>query len=681
MTLAFMGMTWLTPLTGIVLAGVLVPLLVALYILKLRRKAAAIPSTLLWKRSVEDLRANAPFQRLRPNILLLLQLLLLAFVAFALAQPRMDIGASAGGRTVLLIDRSASMGATDLDAKKTRLEVAKEQAAKRVEDLFAGGIFSATPGEVMVVSFSDGAKVEQPFTRSKMDVLRAIESLKISDGGSRINEALTLSRAYTTVTNPDDPKAVLASPATFVLYSDGRIADLAGEALRPGEDLIFQVIGRADATNLGIDSISAERSISEPGTMQVSVSLRNDSTEPAQTEMQLGVDGNVRAVFPKPVEVKGGSKDPSSGQWKPGTERVTFPPIVQPRAGAIRVEILRPDVLPVDNVADIAVAAPKRLKMAVVGPMEFAVLNVVQALPAEKIETLTIEEFAERTKSTGSTDYDVVVAMAGSLPSPVPGGRYMILGLPAGLEGLQGIGPKERLSVLSARQEHPILRAVNLTTLFVAKAEGFVPDADVEKLVESTGTPLVVLYRRGATQAVVLGFDPMDSNWPFERGFVTFVANTVEWLGSIDQAAAQEEHRAGQALVARLPIEAKEIKMRLPSGEEQTLAARDGVITFGPVERAGVYVLTWMDGKGEGRRVFAVNPTPGEGYVAAADNISLGTKVVEAQHGSGSILSDLWPFALAAAILLLVVEWWVYHRKHWIRKTAAPLKAAPIIRA
>jgi hypothetical protein len=593
----------------------------------------------------------------------------------------MDIGATSGGRTVLLIDRSASMGATDLDAKKTRLDVAKEQAAKRVEELFAGGIFSATPGEVMVVSFSDGAKVEQPFTRSKMDVLRAIDKIHVSDGGSRISEALTLSRAYTTVTNPDDPKAVLASPATFVMYSDGRIADLAGEALRPGEDLVFQVVGRGDATNLGIDSISAERSISEPGTMQVSVSLRNDGTESAQTELQLGVDGNVRAVYPRPVEVKGGAKDPSTGQWKPGTERVTFPAIVQPRAGAIRVELLRPDALPVDNVADIAVAAPRRLKVAVVGPLEFAVLNVVQALPAEKIETLTTEEFAERTKSTGATDFDVVVAQAASLPSPLPGGRYMILGLPSGMEGLQPIGPKERLSVLSARQEHPILRAVNLTTLFVAKAEGFVPDADVEKLVESTGTPLVVLYRRGATQAVVLGFDPLDSNWPFQRGFVTFVANTVEWLGSIDQAAAQEEHRPGQALVARLPVEAKEIKMRLPTGETQELTARDGVVTYGPVERAGVFVLTWMDSKGEGRRVFAVNPTPGEGHIAAAENISLGTKVVEAQRGGGSILSDLWPFALAAAILLLVIEWWVYHRKHWIRKTAAPLKAAPIIRA
>ena len=100
-------MSWLTPLFGGIVLAVVVPSLVALYFLRLRRSERAIPSTMLWKRSVEDVRANTPFQRLRMNLLLLLQLLLLILLGLALMQPRLDSGSVRAGRTVLLIDRSA----------------------------------------------------------------------------------------------------------------------------------------------------------------------------------------------------------------------------------------------------------------------------------------------------------------------------------------------------------------------------------------------------------------------------------------------------------------------------------------------------------------------------------------------------------------------------------------------
>ena len=73
-------MSFLSPLTAIVAAAVAVPLLVSLYFLKLRRKPMAVPSTLLWSKSIQDLQVNAPFQRIRNNLLLWLQLLLLALL-------------------------------------------------------------------------------------------------------------------------------------------------------------------------------------------------------------------------------------------------------------------------------------------------------------------------------------------------------------------------------------------------------------------------------------------------------------------------------------------------------------------------------------------------------------------------------------------------------------------------
>src|SRR5687768_7079960 len=54
----------------------LIPLLIMLlYFLKLKRKPLQVPSTFLWKKSIEDLHVNSLFQWLRDNVLLVLQVL------------------------------------------------------------------------------------------------------------------------------------------------------------------------------------------------------------------------------------------------------------------------------------------------------------------------------------------------------------------------------------------------------------------------------------------------------------------------------------------------------------------------------------------------------------------------------------------------------------------------------
>src|ERR1700712_5756526 len=103
-----------------VLAGVPVGI-IALYFLKLRRRPVQVPSTLLWRRSLEDLHVNSLFQRLRKNLLLFLQLLAVILVMIALTGPRIRGTGTEGQRYVLAIDNSASMSATDI--KPTRLDL------------------------------------------------------------------------------------------------------------------------------------------------------------------------------------------------------------------------------------------------------------------------------------------------------------------------------------------------------------------------------------------------------------------------------------------------------------------------------------------------------------------------------------------------------------------------------
>ena len=88
------------------------PAIVALYFLKLRRTPLEVPSTYLWRKSIEDLHVNSLWQRLRRNLLLFLQLLAVAVVMFALLRPTWEGEALSGGRVIFLIDKSASMSAS-----------------------------------------------------------------------------------------------------------------------------------------------------------------------------------------------------------------------------------------------------------------------------------------------------------------------------------------------------------------------------------------------------------------------------------------------------------------------------------------------------------------------------------------------------------------------------------------
>jgi len=102
-------------LAPIALAGLaFVPLVVAFYLLKLRRDERVVPSTLLWQRLVSDVEANAPWQRLRRSLLLLLQLLLVAILALLAARPFLERPAGFARDLVIVMDASASMAASDV---------------------------------------------------------------------------------------------------------------------------------------------------------------------------------------------------------------------------------------------------------------------------------------------------------------------------------------------------------------------------------------------------------------------------------------------------------------------------------------------------------------------------------------------------------------------------------------
>src|SRR5207249_56896 len=85
----------------------LIPLVVLLlYFLKLKRRPLAVPSTFLWKKSIEDLHVNSLLQWLRQNVLLLLQILTLLALIYSIMAFRFHGRTAEGKHYIMMIDRS-----------------------------------------------------------------------------------------------------------------------------------------------------------------------------------------------------------------------------------------------------------------------------------------------------------------------------------------------------------------------------------------------------------------------------------------------------------------------------------------------------------------------------------------------------------------------------------------------
>ena len=91
----------------------LLPVVLLLYFLKLKRQEKSISSTYLWRKAIQDLRVNSPLQKLRKNLLLWLQLALLALLVLGRARPTMNLAGGERRSIICLVDTSASMCATD----------------------------------------------------------------------------------------------------------------------------------------------------------------------------------------------------------------------------------------------------------------------------------------------------------------------------------------------------------------------------------------------------------------------------------------------------------------------------------------------------------------------------------------------------------------------------------------
>lgn len=178
----------LGPLGWIVMATIPLAIL-ALYFLKLKRQPLEVPSTYLWHRVIEDLHVNSLWQKLRKSILLLLQLLVAALAILALLGPGWQGEALVGQRFIFLVDNSASMSATDVEDRATRLDEAKHRVGMLIDQL-------QSDMTAMIIAFANEPLVVQQFTNNRRMLREALDRIVPTSAQTNLSGTLRLSRGF-----------------------------------------------------------------------------------------------------------------------------------------------------------------------------------------------------------------------------------------------------------------------------------------------------------------------------------------------------------------------------------------------------------------------------------------------------------------------------------------------------
>ncbi len=710
-------MTWATPMLAALVAAIAIPALIILYFLKLRRIPREVSSTLLWKKAIQDLQANAPFQRLRKNLLLFLQLIILGLIILALAQPRSASTTEMGRKYIVMIDRSASMAAVDGEdelGKDSRLEAAKKQAIELIETMRAPGMFAANEkaDEAMVIAFDANAQIIASFSSDQATLINAINAIEQTDATSSIAEAYRLAQAQrpnrianavnelgeiTESHELDELKG--GEPYFFHLFSDGRVSDIdsvRAEEIDTQTTFEYHAIGSQTSNNIGLVALRSERDYDTPSKLSIFVGVQSTDTIPRTVDAELIVAGVTRSV--RAINLPAATTDATTGYKTPASGGVVFE-LTEPEGVIVRVKLdtdgqnnPEADVLLTDNEGVLVVPPAKQASVALVSTGNLFVGSALQGLPLSRFDTISPAKYESNRESGANDVYDLVI-FDGYLPKPnelddtasiLDPGRYLVIGQAlTGKLGVidQGTGPGG--PIIDWRRTHPILRDLTLDALLMAET----PKVEIRKgsgvvsLAETASGPAILETSDGDVRAILVPFAITKTNWPFDVSFVVFLASTVDYLATGSIVAIDQDERQitpGRVLSDRLPPDATGVRVIMPDGSrsEEIIPSADGRVVFGPITNAGIYRLRWRGtaaptdivDDGTNYRTFAANLlNPAESNVSTQKTIALANQIVTAESNTErQRIKDWWPWFLGIALVILMFEWWVYNKKMYL---------------
>ena len=607
----------LAPL-GLGLLALAIPI-VALYMLRMRRRPQTVSSTLLWEQAVRDVRANTPWQRLRANLLLLLQLLALLALVGALIRPFWLGATPLGANIVAIVDVSGSMNATDV--APSRLDRARDEVRRLIDGL-------PSNGQMTIIAAGTGAEVIQTATADRGALREAAGRLRARAGTTDLTEALALA-APIAARLPDTTVAVISDGAFAVPDTSDFRAPI--RFIRVGE--------RGD--NLGITAAATRRTASGS-----ELFIRTQNFGPIERTTLLSIFDGDSLLEARALTIAAGGEA--------GTT-IALPSAV----GLLRAQIDSPDDLALDNTAWVRPGGEQgRILLTVAAPNTF----LARGLALQPNLTVELAQ-GNASAPTSGGDYDLYV-FDGVAPPAGLRGPILLIDPPQDNGIVPVVGALDRPAVTGQLRADPILRGADVSRVQIAEARAVERPAWARTLIESDGRPLLLAGETNGQRIVILTFALGRSDLPLTLAYPVLLANLVGWLAPAAGSGLPPSVRPGEVVSFAPRAGVDSVAITDPSGRERRLAPSRGVVLFGNTDLPGPYAIREFAGDREIRRgVLTVNLlSPEESALAPQTPTFTGAAANAAPIADARSPREFWRPLLIAALLILAVEWWIYYR-------------------
>jgi hypothetical protein len=617
-------MSFLQPLALALLA--LLPIIILLHMLRIRRQQLRLPSTYFWERAMRDIREQPKLRRPPVTLLLILQLLIAALAAFALSRP-MVYGALAGGEfqashTLLLLDASASMQTTDV--APSRFAAARSQA----DGLLAGLDPAATATLIRM-----GVTPRIIYTGEDLGLARsALGGVEPGGGSANVREAMRLA-------------ASLVKPGIrnrIVVLSDQNYAadqnDLRGLGQIPAQ-VEFVTVGGA-TPNRAVTLLAARATPGSPNRFQLLARLANFGPDAASPTVRVYADGILMET--RQIRLNPGAV--SDLRWDQ----------LPPGAGRAEVRISGDDALPADDAAQIVLPSQASRRLVLVSEKPDVLRRALSAIPGAEVQVVSPKSYVP---DSGAA----VTVFESFLPEAYPLGAILIVHPPANnqLFPIEGESPNTAISRMQTNSR--VLDAVDLSSVTISQAQKMKLPPWATEVIGAEVGPLLFEGILSNRPVAVMTFNLNESNLPSRVGFPILISNLVNHLAPEGLPPVAEP---GQPILLRTGPQIGSVTIQKPNGAAERFPG-GGTIVFANTEEWGKYLVTEspVSGGQPRERIFTVNAgSDSESDLRAPREPRL-TAAPPGQIAAGPPRGrEIWPLLALLALGVLVVEWWVAHR-------------------